>query len=418
MIAIPPVDIVNNTDPMAAYTAVQTGLCTSLTLTCINIQNRGTTVGSTAVGWGTTYIPSFLWDLTGATWPAGNGGVHPSDPGNLDEFQMIYAELVNPVSVAGCSTNCSFAATGTSPAVTATNPGGSSGSADISSRDTGANVFGTFHQMDGTALDVDTWISGTAGNSLTPGGKMYVIADLTTGIFSWGQKVSATGLGTAEMPSLMVNCWSSTASIIANVCDTGFSRVAPNEAALGNGTQGDATGRWDIGYLNVRSNTVTSSVVGLALANLFGPNIFAGGGTVGIEIGTAQTDLNFGAFQFANHGAANPANAMYLSITETTGIQPNGICTTAAGIVGLGFSSSNANCPSSGPAAQVNGGLQATSLQSNVFTVSTLPAASSLPAGTQVVVSDDTGLPTSNTCTGGGSGFAIAITNGTAWSCH
>lgn len=57
-------------------------------------------------------------------------------------------------------------------------------------------------------------------------------------------------------------------------------------------------------------------------------------------------------------------------------------------------------------------------LQTNVYTVSSLPVASSLPAGSLVTVSDDTGLPTSNTCTGGGSQYAIAITNGTSWTCH
>lgn len=64
------------------------------------------------------------------------------------------------------------------------------------------------------------------------------------------------------------------------------------------------------------------------------------------------------------------------------------------------------------------GPLTAASTQTTIYTVSTLPSAASLPAGTQVTVSDDTGLPTSNTCTGGGSQYAIAITNGTSWTCH
>jgi hypothetical protein len=58
------------------------------------------------------------------------------------------------------------------------------------------------------------------------------------------------------------------------------------------------------------------------------------------------------------------------------------------------------------------------SVKTTVYTVSTLPSASSLPAGTQVTVSDDSGLPTSNTCTGSGTEYAIAITNGTSWTCH
>jgi hypothetical protein len=57
------------------------------------------------------------------------------------------------------------------------------------------------------------------------------------------------------------------------------------------------------------------------------------------------------------------------------------------------------------------------SLGNKVYTVSTLPAASSLPAGTQLVVSDAATF-TPGTCTGSGSDYMIAITNGSSWSCH
>lgn len=56
-------------------------------------------------------------------------------------------------------------------------------------------------------------------------------------------------------------------------------------------------------------------------------------------------------------------------------------------------------------------------IKSAVYTVSTLPSASSLPAGTQVIVSDATSF-TPGTCTGSGSDYMIAVTNGTSWSCH
>jgi hypothetical protein len=52
-----------------------------------------------------------------------------------------------------------------------------------------------------------------------------------------------------------------------------------------------------------------------------------------------------------------------------------------------------------------------------VYTVSTLPAASSLPAGTMVEVSDSASF-TPGTCTGGGADYMVAITNGSAWTCH
>jgi hypothetical protein len=61
--------------------------------------------------------------------------------------------------------------------------------------------------------------------------------------------------------------------------------------------------------------------------------------------------------------------------------------------------------------------VNAGALQSKVYTVSTLPSASSLTAGTQVTVSDSTNF-TPGTCTGGGSDYMIAITNGSLWSCH
>jgi hypothetical protein len=61
--------------------------------------------------------------------------------------------------------------------------------------------------------------------------------------------------------------------------------------------------------------------------------------------------------------------------------------------------------------------VQVPSLGTTVYTVSTLPSASSAPAGTQVTVSDAATF-TPGTCTGGGSDYMIAITNGSSWSCH
>lgn len=97
ILAIPPVDVVSTAHSMTGYTDAQRTLCSTFSLTCVNIQDRGATVGSTLVGWGTTYnASSGLWDLTGAAWPTGNAGVHPNDKGSLDEYQQIYAVLVNP----------------------------------------------------------------------------------------------------------------------------------------------------------------------------------------------------------------------------------------------------------------------------------------------------------------------------------
>jgi hypothetical protein len=59
-----------------------------------------------------------------------------------------------------------------------------------------------------------------------------------------------------------------------------------------------------------------------------------------------------------------------------------------------------------------------TLLTTNLYTVSTLPPASSVLVGTQVTISD--GLTyTAGVCTGGGSDYQIAISDGiSVWSCH
>lgn len=52
-----------------------------------------------------------------------------------------------------------------------------------------------------------------------------------------------------------------------------------------------------------------------------------------------------------------------------------------------------------------------------VYTVSTLPSASTAGAGAMALVSDASTF-TVGTCTGGGSDFMLAVSNGTTWSCH
>jgi hypothetical protein len=57
------------------------------------------------------------------------------------------------------------------------------------------------------------------------------------------------------------------------------------------------------------------------------------------------------------------------------------------------------------------------SLKLAVYSVSSLPSAATLGAGTQVVVTDATTF-TPGACTGGGSDTMIAVSNGSSWSCH
>jgi hypothetical protein len=89
----------------------------------------------------------------------------------------------------------------------------------------------------------------------------------------------------------------------------------------------------------------------------------------------------------------------------------NGGATLPSGCTGLSIGTANQAC------FDLAGNLSTGSVGAHVYTVSTLPAASSLPAGTQVVVSDATTF-TPGICTGSGSDYMIAITNGSAWSCH
>lgn len=57
-------------------------------------------------------------------------------------------------------------------------------------------------------------------------------------------------------------------------------------------------------------------------------------------------------------------------------------------------------------------------LATTVYTVATLPAAATLHSGTQVTVSDCTTFTPGALCTGGGSDYMIAVTNGTVWTVH
>ena len=192
---------------------------------------------------GNQYNPA-LFDQTGTAWPAGSAGVHPNDAGELDEAQMIYAELVNPVSTGGggCASHCTF-----SGATTLSSSGGATIPLNVTSDDGVVGVLnstqsgGPFMEFTGSGADVDTWVMGSAGDSTSSGGKAFLLGDLSTGIFSWKSTAASSGAGYNEYPSLNVQCWSSTASITTSACDLGLSRTGPGTAALGNGTAGDSS---------------------------------------------------------------------------------------------------------------------------------------------------------------------------------
>lgn len=70
--------------------------------------------------------------------------------------------------------------------------------------------------------------------------------------------------------------------------------------------------------------------------------------------------------------------------------------------------------PSGGQALGVN---TTGAVNINVYTVSTLPSASTAGAGAALMVSDASSF-VPGTCTGSGSDYVLAISNGSTWSCH
>lgn len=319
MLVIPPVDQVNSSDAMAPYTAIQTGLCTTNTLTCINPQSRFATVGSTFVGWGTAtpLSGSPLWDFTGSLWPAGNGGVHPSDAGSLDEFGLIYAALVNPVGGSsgggggGCSSSCTF--TGALPVTI-------NGTAALSVLTvTSSNTAGSNMNLGTTSVtNEDVWILSSLGSVAAPaaGGKVFAIGDLTTGIYSWASTASSTGAGFNEFPSLNVYCWSSTLSVTNNSCDTGMSRDAAGSIDFGNATQGDKSA-----HLNAASATLSGTLTAASAA-------LSGTGT-----NTMNTGSNSTALTLSSSNAAGTILEVLGTATgvDTWGIQSASSSTTSGG---------------------------------------------------------------------------------------
>jgi hypothetical protein len=387
MLAVPPVDVVNGTDSEAPYTAALTALCVANSLTCVNIQSRGATVGSRAVGWGTNYNPS-LFDQTGTAWPTGSQGIHPNDAGNLDEAQMIYAELVNPVSGSGgCTSNCTF--TG---ATTLSSTGGSTPPLNATTDDGLVGVLnstqagGPFLSFTGTGANVDNWAMGSAGNASSSGGKAFLLGDFTTGIFSWKSTAASTGAGINEFPSLNVHCWSSTASITVNPCDTGISRTGPAALALGNGTQGDSSAAVALGSLALSgstTNTINSNTNGLALSitssSSSGTAVTLGGSGSGVHtwgfisgLGNGQAqfqigDFTSGIFSFASVTSGSGAgytevpslNVLCWSSTAsvTASACDTGISRTAAGAAALG----------DGTAGDASGSLSLSSVSASLY---------------------------------------------------
>lgn len=138
-----------------------------------------------------------------------------------------------PAAAAGCFVNCIIAGTGSTPALTL------NANAVVAQVVNGADNAGTFVEIAGTGASVDSWVVASAGTGTHAAGHQFLIGDLSSGVYSWGQTVSGSGAGQITIPSLMVNCWSNVGSANNGSCDTGESRDSAGVIDFGNGTQGD-----------------------------------------------------------------------------------------------------------------------------------------------------------------------------------
>ena len=231
VLVAPPVSIVNSSFAESPYTAIITGLGTTLGVTTVNMQNQGSTVGGTYVGFGTaTPLSTNNWlDWTGGTWPgSGNAGVHPSDIGAPVEAQLESSAILNPLG-ASC---------GQTVGVCAINGGAAAVAATITS----TNTAGTFMEVLGTGTNVDTWTFASAGSGTLTGGKTALFGDLTTGSYALGLNVNSSGVGSAFLTSSMSYCWTSGISITTSACDTNLSRGSNGVIAVGTGALGSVAG--------------------------------------------------------------------------------------------------------------------------------------------------------------------------------
>jgi hypothetical protein len=148
--------------------------------------------------------------------------------------------------------------------------------------------------------------------------------------------------------------------------DTGFWRTGAGTVSLGNGTQYDASGSLKLADFHVVSGSTTNTVIQLK--------------------NTTGKDWSM----FVNGSGAGATTGYFGLYDNTDSVAPL--------VAGPNQVAVNAVAP-------------------KTYTVATLPSASTLGAGAMVVVTDASSF-TPGTCTGSGSDYMIAVSNGTTWSCH
>jgi hypothetical protein len=441
VLVVPPVDIINGTDAEAAYTAIITGLGTSLNVTTVNMQSQGATVGGTFVGFGTaTPLSTNNWfDWSGTAWPGGNAGVHPSDIGAAVEAQLESAAILNPAVVAssggGCSTGCTLGGLTTL----------SGGSLQVVSKITNTGSGGPVQELLGTGTGVDIWgtQSASSADSTTTGGHAYLVGDFTTGVYSSKSTVSATGAGVNELPSLNVECWSSGISVTLNNCDTGISRVSADVVAFGNGAQGDATATLNAANLALSGNATNTVNTGTASVNTVhtsasaagtvieltgtGTNIHLWGIQTGVGSGAVAGDSQFQVGDFStgiygwaekvtNTGGGYNAFPSLSSLcwsstaSVTTVACDTGLSRISAGLVGVG----------TGAQGNTGGTLKLAAILPSIYSAAgtALPTCASGIKGQMSVVSDATSPTYMGAYTSGGGITAAVICsyNGTTYN--
>jgi hypothetical protein len=140
---------------------------------------------------------------------------------------------------------------------------------------------------------------------------------------------------------------------------------------------------------------------------MLAPNL-APGNAVNFSLGTSASTNNNLYFQFYNSGSGSSSNAFGF---QFYGEGHDSFHAVANGNNGIDTSSPNFPLDVHG---EVN---TDTGVKLPVYTVATLPSASTLGAGAQVIVSDATA--TIGTCTAGGTNtYMIAVSTGSAWTCH
>lgn len=138
------------------------------------------------------------------------------------------------------------------------------------------------------------------------------------------------------------------------------------------------------------------SVDGTSTVRLFGVNLgpFGSNGGSGIDIASGGT--------------------VYINQSEVRGNKTGSFTLNNAGTL---YSDAATTWTTANSGTLFSGNPILTNSNPTIYTVSTLPSASSVPSGTQFLVSDSLTF-TPGSCTGGGSDTMIAVSNGTAWSCH